>query len=147
MPTILATNLIGTIKVTNLDNVSCTQYNIIMEMYEIKYLKLPNGKVPVIEWLNSLDGSFRKRINQRILRIEEGNFGDHKKLSEDISELRFDFGKGYRIYYTEINGVIVSLINGGDKFEQSTDIVRAQKLLDEWRLSQWKIQENSTNTF
>lgn len=56
-----------------------------MQTYEIEYLKLPNGKAPITEWLNSLDGSFRKRINQRILRIEEGNFGDYKKLSEDIS--------------------------------------------------------------
>lgn len=115
---------------------SCVQYNIDMETYEIQYLKLPNGKAPVTEWLDSLDGSFRKRINQRILRIEEGNFGDHKKLSEDISELRFDFGKGYRIYYTEINGVVVLLINGGDKSDQSKDIDKAQKLLDEWRLNQ-----------
>lgn len=104
-----------------------------METYEIKYLKLKNGKAPVIEWLNSLDGSFRKRINQRILRIEEGNFGDHKKLSEDIYELRFDFGKGYRIYYAEINGTIILLINGGDKSDQYNDILKAQKLLDEWR--------------
>ena len=116
--------------------VSCLQYNIIMQTYEIEYLKLPNGKAPITEWLNSLDGSFRKRINQRILRIEEGNFGDHKKLSEDISELRFDFGKGYRIYYTEINGKVVLLINGGDKSEQSKDIEKAQKLLDEWRSNQ-----------
>lgn len=55
-----------------------------MKTYDIQYLKLPNGDAPVIEWLNSLDGSFRKRINQRILRIEEGNFGDHKMLSKDI---------------------------------------------------------------
>ena len=109
------------------------QYNINMNTYKIQYLKLSNGKAPIIEWLNSLDGSFRKRINQRILRIEEGNFGDFKKLSEDISELRFNFGKGYRVYYTEINKIIVLLINGGDKSDQSNDIIRAQKLLDEWR--------------
>lgn len=107
-----------------------------MKIFEIEYLKLQNGKAPVIELLNSHDGSFRKRINQRILRIEERDFGNHKKLSEDVSELRFDFGKGYRIYYTEINGVIVLLINGGDKSDQSKDIVRVQKLLDVWRLNQ-----------
>ena len=118
-----------------------------MKTYEIEYLKLSNGKSPLLEWLNSLDGSFRKRINQRILRIEEGNFGDHKKLSEDISELRLDFGKGYRIYYTEINGKVILLVNGGDKSEQAKDIEKAQKLLDEWRLSQWKIQAYLTNTF
>ena len=118
-----------------------------METYEIKYLKLSNGKAPIIEWLDSLDGSFRKRINQRILRIEEGNLGDHKKLSEDISELRFNFGKGYRIYYTEIENVVVLLINGGDKSDQSDDIVKAQKLLDEWRSNKWKTQAHLTNIF
>ena len=51
-----------------------------MNNYEIEYLILPNGKAPIIEWLNSLDSITRKRINQRILRIEDGNFGDYKKL-------------------------------------------------------------------
>ena len=83
-----------------------------MNNYEIEYLILPNGKAPIIEWLNSLDSITRKRINQRILRIEDGNFGDYKKLSEDIFELRFSFGKGYRIYYTEENNKIILLING-----------------------------------
>lgn len=117
-----------------LDNVYCIQYNIIMNDYSIEYLILPNGKAPIIEWLNSLDSITRKRINQRILRIEDGNFGDYKKLSEDISELRFTFGKGYRIYYTEENNKIILLINGGDKSKQSKDIEKAQELLTQWRL-------------
>ncbi len=116
-----------------LDNMSCIQYNIIMNEYVIEYLILPNGKAPIIEWLNALDSGIRKRITQRILRIEDGNFGDFKKLSEDISELRFNFGKGYRIYYTEIDYKIVLLINGGDKSKQSKDIQNAQELLKQWR--------------
>lgn len=104
-----------------------------MSFYKIEYLITANGKSPVINWLNSLDSGIRKRIIQRILRLEEGNFGDCKKLSEDISELRFSFGKGYRVYYTEVDNMLVLLINGGDKSGQSKDIVIAQKLLDEWR--------------
>lgn len=104
-----------------------------MNTYKIAYVILANGKAPVIEWLNSLDSSTRKRINQRILRLEDGNFGDHKKISEHISELRFSFGKGYRVYYTEINGTIVLLINGGDKSDQSNDIKKAHELLQKWR--------------
>lgn len=103
-----------------------------MSVYKIDYVVI-NGKAPIIEWLNSLDSNIRKRINQRILRIEEGNFGDSKKLSEQISELRFSFGKGYRVYYTEIQNTIVLLINGGDKSTQSKDIQKAKKLLEEWR--------------
>ena len=102
-----------------------------MNNYKIEYLILPNGKAPIIEWLKSLDSITRKRINQRILRIEDGNFGDYKKLSDDISELRFTFGKGYRIYYTEENNKIILLINGGDKSKQSKNIEKAQELLEQ----------------
>ena len=104
-----------------------------MNSYKIEYLVLSNGKAPVIEWLNSLDSTTRKRIIQRVLRLEDGNFGDCKKISQDISELRFTFGKGYRIYYTEQETNIVLLINGGDKSVQSKDIEKAQALLQEWR--------------
>lgn len=113
---------------------SCVQYNVDMNNYDIEYLILPNGKAPIIEWLNSLESITRKRINQRILRIEDGNFGDYKKLSDDISELRFTFGKGYRVYYTERNNKIILLINGGDKSKQSKDIEKAQELLEQWRI-------------
>lgn len=106
-----------------------------MSLYKLKYLITSNGKAPVIEWLNSLDSTIRKRITQRILRLEDGNWGDYKKLSEDISELRFSFGKGYRVYFTEVDNVIILLINAGDKSQQSKDILKAQKLLNEWRLN------------
>lgn len=106
-----------------------------MSYYKIEYLIKANGKSPLVDWLKSLDSSIRKRISQRILRLQEGNFGDCKKLSEDISELRFAFGKGYRVYFTEIDNTIVLLINGGDKSSQSKAINLAQELLDEWRQS------------
>ena len=63
----------------------CTQYNSNMNNYEIEYLILPNGKAPIIEWLNSLDSITRKRINQRILRIEDGNFGDYKNYQKTFT--------------------------------------------------------------
>ena len=104
-----------------------------MNSYTIEYLILPNGRAPVIDWLNTLDSTMRKRVIQRILRIEEGNFGDYKKISNEISELRFSFGKGYRIYYTENRNKIILLINGGDKSTQNNDIKKAQELLNKWR--------------
>ncbi len=105
-----------------------------MNCYKIEYLVLPNGKAPVIEWLNSLDSITRKRIAQRILRIEDGNFGDHKQLSDEIFELRFAFGKGYRIYYAKIDNTIVLLITGGDKSSQTKDITQASKFFKQWRI-------------
>lgn len=64
-----------------------------------------------------------------------GISGIQKKISNDISELRFTIGKGYRVYYTVVNNIVVLLINAGDKSQQSKDILKAQKLLNEWRLN------------
>lgn len=64
-----------------------------------------------------------------------GISGIPKKISNDISELRFTIGKGYRVYYTVVNNIVVLLINAGDKSQQSKDILKAQKLLNEWRLN------------
>lgn len=60
---------------------------------------ITDNKEPVKEWLKTLDAVFKKRVLQRLLRIEEsGNFGDYKQLNEDLYELRFNFGAGYRIF-------------------------------------------------
>ena len=67
-------------------------------------------------------------------RLLENNFGDYnKKIYHEISELRLKFGSGYRIYYTEIDNMIVLLINGGDKSTQTKDIEKAKSILQEWR--------------
>ncbi|MDR0311864.1 MAG: type II toxin-antitoxin system RelE/ParE family toxin [Acidobacteriota bacterium] len=104
-------------------------------MKTVLYLKLKDGRSPLIDWLDSLDKAISKRIKSRFVRLEEGNYGDCKKLvNSELSELRYNFGKGYRVYYAEVNNVILLLINGGDKSSQTKDIANAQKLLNEWRL-------------
>lgn len=80
-----------------------------------------------------MDRQIKARIKNRLTRLLENNFGDCKKIDNEISELRLKFGSGYRIYYTEINNIIVLLINGGDKSTQSKDIKKAKLLLQEWR--------------
>ena len=103
-------------------------------MKEIRFYQHTNNKVPVVEWLKSLDKPFRIRIQDRLTRIEQdGNFGDFKKLDIDISELRFNFGSGYRIYYTEIDNIVVLLLNAGAKKVQSKDILKAKEYLEIWR--------------
>ncbi len=61
-----------------------------------------------------------------------GNFGEYKKIknTQNLYELRFDFGPGYRIYYTIQNGFIVLLLVGGDKSSQPEDIKKAQVLME-----------------
>ena len=89
-----------------------------------------NGKEPIKDWLKSLDGTTRKRVLLRFDRLKDGNFGDHKQLNEYLYELRFNFGSGYRVYYTFENNTIVLLINGGDKKSQVKDIKKAQEIIN-----------------
>ena len=70
----------------------------------------------------------------RLTRIEQDdNFGDFKKIDNELSELRFNYGSGYRIYYTEVDNIVVLLLNAGDKKLQSNDILKAKEYLEIWR--------------
>ncbi len=85
-----------------------------------------NGRKPFIEWLDSLkDKMGRYRIKERLDRIALGNFGDCKSISGGISELRCNFGPGYRVYFGEDDKKIVLLLCGGDKSTQEKDIKKA----------------------
>ena len=80
-----------------------------------------------IAWLTALrDFKARARITKRINRLAEGNFGDAKSVGGGVSELRFDFGPGYRVYYTMRGDVVVILLCGGDKASQTRDVLRAK---------------------
>lgn len=104
-----------------------------MKQRIIKIAQTVNNKTPFIEWLNSLDKTTKARVQSRLTRLLENNFGDHKKIDNEISELRLKFGSGYRIYYSEIDNIIILLINGGDKSTQTKDIEKAKSILHEWR--------------
>lgn len=88
----------------------------------------PSGKVPFVEWLNKLkDPVTRLRIRRRLDRLELGNLGDCKPVGDGVSELRLAFGPGFRIYFAELNNVIIFLLCAGDKSTQSKDIKLAKK--------------------
>jgi putative addiction module killer protein len=79
-----------------------------------------------LDWLTDLrDAQARARIIKRIDRIADGNLGDTKSVGNGVSELRFAFGPGYRVYYTVRGIVVVILLCGGDKGSQGRDIERA----------------------
>jgi len=82
------------------------------------------------KWFEKVkDRSVKIKLLARLARIENGNFGDHKNISQNLFELRFNFGPGYRIYYTIQNDVVVLLLAGGDKSSQKKDIKKALTLL------------------
>ncbi len=82
-------------------------------------------------WLNELrDERAQRRIAQRIVRLQAGLFGDVKPVGGGISELRVDYGPGYRVYFVRRERTLIMLLCGGDKSSQDRDI-RAAKALAE----------------
>ena len=80
-------------------------------------------------WLDGLrDTRARAKIQARIERLAFGNPGDVRPVGEGVSELRIDYGPGYRVYYKTVGPEIVILIAGGDKSTQSADIKTARRL-------------------
>lgn len=84
-------------------------------------------------WMKRLkDPQAKARILVRIDRLRLGNAGDSKGVGEGISELRIDYGPGYRVYFAKRRSEIILLLCGGDKTTQSVDIERAKRLASEW---------------
>jgi putative addiction module killer protein len=91
------------------------------------------GSDVVGDWLKGLEGNARARIATRIDRLSLGNFGDCKSLRKGVSELRIDWGPGYRLYYGMLGRTCVLLLCGGDKRKQSSDIEQAIEYLEDYR--------------
>lgn len=80
-------------------------------------------------WLDELrDLQARARIQVRVERLAVGNAGDVKSVGEGVSELRIDYGPGYRVYFTMRGRELVILLAGGDKKTQAADIKTALRL-------------------
>jgi putative addiction module killer protein len=81
------------------------------------------------EWLRGLrDRQARARIQTRIDRLQLGLAGDVKPVGEGVSELRIDYGPGYRIYFAQRGRALIILLAGGDKRTQDKDIKAAIQL-------------------
>ena len=81
------------------------------------------------QWLDSLeDTRARARVLVRIERLAAGNPGDVKPVGGGVSEMRIDYGPGYRVYYTRAGRALVVLLVGGDKTTQDADIKLAIEL-------------------
>ncbi|MGB9196799.1 MAG: type II toxin-antitoxin system RelE/ParE family toxin [Terriglobales bacterium] len=103
-------------------------------MIEIRRYFTSSGRDVFGEWLAELkDVRTRAKIVARIDRLAAGNFGDCKPLRGGLSELRVDWGPGYRVYYALVGKERVLLLGGGDKRKQSSDIKRALEYLKDYR--------------
>ncbi|MFN0107403.1 MAG: type II toxin-antitoxin system RelE/ParE family toxin [Blastocatellia bacterium] len=100
-----------------------------VEMYQTE-----SGEVPFKSWMKSLtDDDTRKRLYKRINKLRTGLLGDWKSAGSGVTELREDFGPGFRIYCGQIGQSFVILLCGGDKGTQSSDIKRASEYLEDYK--------------
>jgi putative addiction module killer protein len=94
---------------------------------EIVVCEDDEGRQPFALWLIALkDAKTKAVILTRIRRVEDGNFGDVSPIGDGVSELRIDFGPGYRVYFGQI-GSEVHIISGGTKKTQPGDIKAARE--------------------
>lgn len=85
-------------------------------------------------WFGRLrDRRARARIDARIRRLSLGNAGDARPVGNGVSELRIDYGPGYRVYYLQRGRALIILLAGGDKGSQVRDIERAINLAHDFR--------------
>jgi putative addiction module killer protein len=85
-------------------------------------------------WIKNLkDARARARVFARVKRLSEGNPGDSCPIGEGLSEMRIDYGPGYRVYYKDTGKEIIILLCGGDKSTQSRDIARAKEIFKDYK--------------
>lgn len=101
---------------------------------EIEYYETADGKCPYTEWLEDLDTSIQIRVLKRVDKLKNGVYGDHKQLQKsELSELRMDFGKGYRIYYYDLKDKLILFLAGSEKKDQKTVVQQANKYFEDYK--------------
>jgi putative addiction module killer protein len=102
-------------------------------MIEVREYVDAKGRSPYRDWLVKLDAATVARVIAAVLRMEGGNFSTAKALGAGISELRLDFGPGYRVYFGRDGERLVVLLAGGAKKRQQADIEAARALWAEYK--------------
>lgn len=84
-----------------------------------------DNRSPFADWFDRLDSVTAARVDRYIRPLESGNFGAAKVVGEGVSELRLDFGPGYRVYFGRDRKTLIILLGGGRKRRQDADIAAA----------------------
>jgi putative addiction module killer protein len=101
---------------------------------ELLAYRTREGRIPFNEWLDELDDqNIVARILARLARVRRGNLGDARSVGEGVSELRVDYGPGYRVYFAQKGQTLVILLCGGDKRTQEKDIQRAKQYWHDYK--------------
>lgn len=102
-------------------------------MIEVREYIDTRGRNRYRNWVAELEVGVRARIIAAVLRMGDGNFSAAKSAGAGVSELRMDFGPGYRVYFGKDGDRLVILLGGGSKRRQQSDIEAAQFLWAEYK--------------
>jgi putative addiction module killer protein len=102
-------------------------------MIEVRDYIDAKGRIPFRDWVAGLDAVARVRVLTAVLRMEKGNFSTAKAVGAGVSELRLDFGPGYRVHFAKDGETLVILLGGGTKKRQQADISEAHVLWAEYK--------------
>lgn len=100
--------------------------------YEIREY-LENGRSPFAKWFRKLAPVAAARVDKYLRRMTNGNFGDSKSVGGGVTELRIDYGPGYRVYYGRDGDRLIILLAGGSKGAQSRDISVAKERWERYK--------------
>ena len=101
---------------------------------EIRRYKDSNGHIPFDGWFDALpDKRIKAIVDVRLNRVEAGNLGDCEPVRDGVQELRIDYGPGYRVYLSRQGPVLVLLLCGSGKRNQSREIEKAIAYLNDWK--------------
>lgn len=89
-----------------------------------------NGRSPYSKWFDGLSATAAAKVTIALTRLSHGNISNVKSVGAGVSELRIDFGPGYRVYFAKDKEDIVLLLGGGSKKRQQRDISQA---VERWR--------------
>lgn len=103
---------------------------------ELRRYRTADGHVPYTEWHTDLDSPAAGRVAAYVDRMKSGNFGNSRPVGQGVSELKINFGPGYRVYYIRDGNAVVVLMCGGDKGSQRKDIEQAHEYAEDYRRRQ-----------
>jgi putative addiction module killer protein len=104
-----------------------------MVMAELQYYLNGNGVSPFEEWFANLDFQAAAKVTTSLVRLEHGNLSNVKSVGTGVSELRIDWGPGYRIYFGREGDALVILLLGGTKKRQDDDITSSKMFWQDYK--------------
>ena len=102
-------------------------------MIEIREYVDTESRSPYARWFDGLNARAAAKVATALVRMEQGNFSNTKRVGAGVSEYRIDFGPGYRVYFGKDGDTLIILLGGGTKTRQQRDIEAARDLWREYK--------------